>query len=65
LPRLLELVYPYFASHTVGLFAKGREVVSELDEARAHFTFACELNASLTDDSGQIVVLSSLKRLTM
>ncbi len=63
LPRLLELVYPYFASHTVGLFAKGREVVSELKEARAHFAFECALRASLTDDSGQSVILSSLKRL--
>ncbi len=60
LPRLLELVYPYFASHTVGLFAKGREAASEIEEARSHFNFDCELKPSLTDESGRIVVVRSL-----
>ncbi len=63
LPRLLELVYPYSASHTVGLFAKGRDVASEIEEARAHFAFDCELKNSRTDDSGHIVIVSALRRL--
>lgn len=61
LPRLLELVYPYFASHTVGLFAKGREVASEIAEAHARFQFDYELKPSLTDESGQIVIVRNLK----
>lgn len=61
LPRLLELVYPFFASHTVGLFAKGREVASELAEARARFQFDAELRPSLTDESGQIVIVRNLQ----
>lgn len=62
LPRLLPLVAPYFASSTVGLFLKGREVASELEEAARSWDFSAELKSSLTLTDSRIVLLSKLIR---
>ena len=62
LPRLLPLVAPYFASHTVGLFLKGRDVAAELDAATSEgWVFVAERRPSLTDKDGSILVLSRLR----
>lgn len=61
LPRLASWVAPYFGGETTGLFLKGRDVASELDEARQSWDFEYQLIASLTDDEGRIVKMSGLR----
>ena len=60
LPRLVELAAPYFASSTLGLFLKGREVEAEIEEAARRWQFAYELKPSMTDE-GQRRVAQALK----
>jgi 16S rRNA (guanine527-N7)-methyltransferase len=64
LPRLVELVAPYFTSSTLGLFLKGREVAAEIEEAARSWQFASELHPSLTDKDARVVLLKALKRKT-
>ena len=61
MPRLASLVAPYFASDSVGLFLKGREVAVELEEAARSWDFSCDLKPSLTDADGRVVLLTVLK----
>lgn len=61
LPRLLAYCAPYFASTTVGLFSKGREVAAEIAEAARLWDFEVELKPSITDPDGHVVLLSQLK----
>ena len=60
MPRLAELAAPYFASDTLGLFSKGREVASELDEAARSWAFSAECKPSITDPAGAVVLLKAL-----
>lgn len=60
MPRLAELVAPYFASDTLGLFSKGRDVASELDEAARSWAFSAECKPSITDPAGAVVLLTAL-----
>jgi 16S rRNA (guanine(527)-N(7))-methyltransferase RsmG len=62
LPRLLPLVAPYFGAETAGLFLKGRDVVTELEEAARSWAFQSELFASLTDREGRVVRLAGLRQ---
>ena len=61
LPRLAELVAPYFASSTIGFFLKGREVAAELEEAARTWEFQAELKPSITDPEGRVLLLKALK----
>ena len=65
LPRLLELAAPAFSAHTIGLFLKGREAETEVDAAKERWAFAGELQPSLTDMSGRIVVVRALEAKTL
>lgn len=60
LPRLLGYTKRFFHSGTKGLFLKGREVESELTEARRSWTFHAELIPSRSDPSGRIVRIERL-----
>ena len=62
MPRLLDLVAPYFGPSTVGMFLKGREFAAEVEEAAKDFRFDYDLKPSLTDDHGRIVVIRELSR---
>jgi 16S rRNA (guanine527-N7)-methyltransferase len=64
LPRLLEIAAPYFASSTLGLFLKGREVAVEIEEAARSWQFAYDLKPSVTDEDARVVLLKALKRKT-
>lgn len=55
LDRLLELSSALFSRNTLGLFLKGREVRSELDEAQRRWAFDSTVVPSLTDASGRIL----------
>lgn len=61
LPRLASWVAPYFNGDTTGLFLKGRDVASELEEARKVWDFEYQLLPSLTDEAGRIVKMSGLR----
>lgn len=61
LPRLLKFAAPFFSQDTVGLFLKGREAESEVQEARNAWSFEGTLHPSLTDSDGRIVVVRALK----
>jgi len=60
LPRLLDLASPFFGPHATGLFLKGRETDTEIEQARRHFDFACRLHRSLTSASARIVEVTAL-----
>lgn len=59
--RLLGLAAPFFSPTTVALFLKGREVVDEINEAKADWTFRADLVESRTDHEGRVAVITSLK----
>jgi 16S rRNA (guanine527-N7)-methyltransferase len=62
LDKLLALAAPLFASSTVGLFLKGRDVAAELKAAEKLWTFNAELVPSRTEREGRIVVIRNLGR---
>jgi 16S rRNA (guanine527-N7)-methyltransferase len=65
LPRLFELVAPYFGSSTLGLFLKGREVAAEIEETARRWQFAYELKPSMTEEGSSVVLLKALKPKTL
>ena len=60
--RLFGYARPYFKRKARGLFLKGQDVVSELDEAAKSWTFKAGLIPSLSDTRGRIVDVESLAR---
>jgi 16S rRNA (guanine527-N7)-methyltransferase len=62
LDKLLALAAPLFASSTVGLFLKGRDVAAELKAAENLWDFNAELVPSRTEREGRIVVIRNLGR---
>ena len=60
--RLFGYARPYFKRRARGLFLKGQDVVSELNEASKAWTFKAELIPSLSDARGRIVDVESLAR---
>jgi 16S rRNA (guanine527-N7)-methyltransferase len=60
LSRLLSLSAPYFASGSVGLFLKGRDIQGEIEAAEAEWRFDLELVASVTDAEGRIAVVRNV-----
>ena len=61
LDRLIGLAKPFFGSHTVGLFPKGRDVVQEIEAAEQNWCFTCKLADSLTESQARIAVVSDPK----
>lgn len=61
MPRLLQLVAPYFSGSTVGLFLKGREAKAELDAANQEWELLTEQRPSRTDKEGQIILVRALR----
>ena len=62
LPRLLEFAEPLLKGGATGLFLKGRDVATELTEARKRWTFRHDLIASRSDPEGRVLKLWSLAR---
>lgn len=60
--RLLGYARPYFKRGARGLFLKGQDVVTELNEASTSWTIKARLIPSLSDARGQIVDVESLAR---
>jgi 16S rRNA (guanine527-N7)-methyltransferase len=61
LPELL--VYANYLAHkdTICIFPKGRAAAEELTAARKYWTFGLDTHPSLSDESGSILVLNSLR----
>ena len=53
--RLLGYARPYLNTGAVGLFLKGQDVASELEEATRYWKFSADLSPSLSDNRGGIV----------
>jgi hypothetical protein len=53
--RLLGFSEPYLKRGAVGLFLKGQDVASELEEATKYWKFEAELRPSQSDPRGRIV----------
>ena len=62
LPRLLEYAEPLLKAGATGLFLKGRDVETELTEARKRWTFRHDLIPSRSDPEGRVLKLWSLAR---
>ena len=60
--RLFGYARPYFKRKARGLFLKGQDVVSELEDASKSWTFKAQLVPSLSDARGRIVDVESLAR---
>jgi len=58
--RLLGFARPFFARGARGLFLKGTDVRSELDDAKKLWRFEAEISTSLSDPRGQVVVIPRL-----
>ena len=61
LDKLLALAAPLFASSTVGLFLKGRDVAAELKAAERLWNFSADLVPSRTEADGRVVVVRNLQ----
>lgn len=59
--RLLTYAQPYLRAGAVGLFLKGQDVVSELEDATKSWAFEAETIPSRSDPRGRIVRVSRLK----
>ncbi|MGD9785535.1 MAG: 16S rRNA (guanine(527)-N(7))-methyltransferase RsmG [Hyphomicrobiaceae bacterium] len=64
LRRLLELSRPVFGATTTGLFLKGRDVASEVEEARRSWDFTLSLEPSLTEPQARIAVVRNARPVT-
>jgi 16S rRNA (guanine527-N7)-methyltransferase len=58
LPRLIELAAPFFGPGTRGLFLKGRDAKTEIEEARKRWRFDFRLHRSLTAPDSSIVEIT-------
>lgn len=62
LHRLLGFAQPWLKAGAEGLFLKGQDVVSEMEEAARHWDFDAEAIASISDPRGRIVRVRRLGR---
>ncbi|WP_091735882.1 16S rRNA (guanine(527)-N(7))-methyltransferase RsmG [Phenylobacterium immobile] len=62
LSRLLSYARPYLRDGAVGLFLKGQDVVSDMDDATKSWDFDAEIIPSRSDVRGRIVRIGRLGR---
>jgi 16S rRNA (guanine527-N7)-methyltransferase len=60
--RLLGYARPYLKAGATGLFLKGQDVASELEEATTYWEFEADIVPSLSDERGRIVRVRRLGR---
>jgi len=60
--RLLGYARPYLATGATGLFLKGQDVASELEEATRYWDYEADIVPSKSDDRGRIVRVRRLGR---
>jgi len=62
LVRLLGYARPYLQRGAKGLFLKGQDVASEVEEATKYWQLEAEIVPSLSDERGRILIVRSLRR---
>lgn len=62
LARLLGYARPYLQKGATGLFLKGQDVASDLEEATRYWEFESEVVPSRSDPRGRIVIVRRLRR---
>jgi 16S rRNA (guanine527-N7)-methyltransferase len=62
LHRLLGYARPYLQAGAQGLFLKGQDVASDLEEATRYWEFEADTVPSLSDERGRIVRVRRLRR---
>jgi 16S rRNA (guanine527-N7)-methyltransferase len=62
LHRLLGYARPYLKFGAVGLFLKGQDVASDLEEATKYWDYEADVVPSLSDERGRIVRVRRLGR---
>ena len=62
LSELFKLSMPLIKRETLCLFMKGQNTDSELTESKKYWKFDCEKAASISDDSGSVLIINNLKR---
>ena len=62
LARLLGYAQPYLKAGTTGLFLKGQDVASDLEEATRYWELEADVIPSLSDERGRIVRVRRLGR---
>jgi 16S rRNA (guanine527-N7)-methyltransferase len=60
--RLLDFAEPYIRRGAEGLFLKGQDVASEMEEATTYWDLKAETIPSLSDPRGRIVRVRRLGR---
>ena len=62
LHRLLGYAQPYLKADATGLFLKGQDVASELEEATRYWDYSADIVPSRSDERGRIVRVRRLGR---
>jgi 16S rRNA (guanine527-N7)-methyltransferase len=65
LPRLLGYAQPYFRKGATGLFLKGQDVASEIEEATRYWVFKADSLPSLSDPRGHVLRVRNLRARTV
>ena len=63
LSDLLGYAYPFCKKETVCIFPKGKKHQEEIDEAKKHWQFECQIHPSETSSEGVILVITKLAKL--
>jgi len=61
LPKLLELIAPFFGEQTLALLQKGQGFAQEIEQARRDWQFDVTCHPSLIDEESTILAISNLQ----
>ena len=62
LDNLLGYAYRFCKPSTVCIFPKGKKYAEEIEEARKHWTFDCQIENSEQSDEGKILIITNLHK---
>ena len=60
LTNLLKYAYPFSFCETIMIFPKGKTFQTEIDEARKHWSFECQIVTNKVNAEGVILIISKL-----
>lgn len=63
LEELFNYVYKFCSIKTVCIFPKGKKYQEEIDNARLHWKFDCEIKPSEQSDEGRILIITKLSKI--
>lgn len=62
LDSLLSLSSPYVSHETICLFHKGKNYSKEIEDAKSHWQFDCDVIPSITDTQSAILKLTTIRK---